>query len=255
MALTDRHKQMTIKKNKCYCFDNEKKRPCFNFALTGSLFCKKHRGTCKKSPLSGYEPNYNPEKYNKNASIRRSHNCFSYAFNVVDPKRIKECQENGDETCIVPYHQPGAKAGYTKEMRYKSFRRCGIVEKMMMDDVKPMYKTGFENRCRVGFSKIALVTDPSDDYHFYRQDSNGTWSHKPGSSNVSSTDADNFPIVDPRTASRDYTEKGSNLNYTNFCGFYCVPRSQPVQLEKGGGARKSTMTKSRFRRKKTMRRR
>ena len=37
------------------------------------------------------------------------------------------------------------------------------------------------------------------DFHFYRLDSNGRWSHKPGETQVSQLDDANVLIVDPRT--------------------------------------------------------
>jgi len=35
-------------------------------------------------------------------------------------------------------------------------------------------------KCENGSFKVALVIDPGIDYHWYRQNSDGTWSHKPG---------------------------------------------------------------------------
>ena len=31
---------------------------------------------------------------------------------------------------------------------------------------------------------VLIVTNPDDDYHWYRQGIDGTWSHKPGSTKV-----------------------------------------------------------------------
>ena len=73
-----------------------------------------------------------------------------------------------------------------------------------------------------------------DDFHFYRQDASGgggsdgsgraanRWSHKPGGNTVRHVDARGDPIVDPRTAARDYSATGGK-NYSQFCGYYCVP--------------------------------
>ena len=38
------------------------------------------------------------------------------------------------------------------------------------------------------------------DYHWYRLDNNGTWSHKPGQTGATDLDDANRPITDPRTA-------------------------------------------------------
>ena len=38
------------------------------------------------------------------------------------------------------------------------------------------------------------------DFHWYRLDSNGTWSHKPGQTGATVLDDAKRPIIDPRTA-------------------------------------------------------
>ena len=38
------------------------------------------------------------------------------------------------------------------------------------------------------------------DFHWYRLDNNGTWSHKPGQTGATDLDYANRPITDPRTA-------------------------------------------------------
>jgi len=70
---------------------------------------------------------------------------------------------------------------------------------------------------------------PGEDYHFYRQDADGWWSHKDGSNPVKRYDADRAPIWDPRTAARDYRPR-SFLNYKDFCGYYCAPRRRTMRL-------------------------
>ncbi len=55
------------------------------------------------------------------------------------------------------------------------------------------------------------------DYHFYRQDKGGRWSHKPGRTEVTNRDASGNPITDPRRADRKY----EGLEYTEVCGCFC----------------------------------
>ena len=88
-------------------------------------------------------------------------------------------------------------------------------------------------------SKIALVVDPGEDYHYYRQDSDGLWSHKDGSNKVKRYDAFRKNIANPKLASRDYRNQGSDLNYEDFCGFYCVPRYDEIHLGQGGSKKVS----------------
>ena len=67
------------------------------------------------------------------------------------------------------------------------------------------------------------------DSHFYRQDSDGYWSHKPGKEEVRRTDASGKLITDPETADRNYDTSNDNQNnetdnnYYKFCGYYSVP--------------------------------
>lgn len=64
-----------------------------------------------------------------------------------------------------------------------------------------------------GTYKVALVSY-SYDYHWYRQDSDGYWSHKPGTTAVKRTYNSGNLILDPETCDRG--------PYVNFLGFYAV---------------------------------
>jgi hypothetical protein len=101
------------------------------------------------------------------------------------------------------------------------------------------YPTSFVDRCKKGYRKIAIVVDEKRDYHYYRQDSNGWWSHKPGARKVTNKDAAGNKIYDPALADYNY-KKNSNgyLNYDTFCSYMCVPRITPVKLKVGGSRRK-----------------
>jgi hypothetical protein len=70
-----------------------------------------------------------------------------------------------------------------------------------------------------GYYPVALVSDPGVDYHWYRLDSNGRWSHKPGNTDATDVDASGNLITDPKTADRDY----GRYNYSTFCGYFYVP--------------------------------
>jgi hypothetical protein len=68
-----------------------------------------------------------------------------------------------------------------------------------------------------GKARVALVIDPGNDYHWYRQDINGWWSHKPGAYPVKNTDASGFRISD--------VEKADWGMYTQFVGYFFVDSS------------------------------
>ena len=99
--------------------------------------------------------------------------------------------------------------------------------------------TTFEARCPKRTSKIALVVDEDQDYHFYRQDSNGMWSGKSGSRPVSNLDAHQNPLYDIRLAFHNFGEdKNGRLNYDRFCGYFCVHRDRPLYMKTGGSRKK-----------------
>jgi hypothetical protein len=217
---------------------------CMNKPLSGKQpFCEKHaHGKCRRiAPLSGYEPNYDPQKYNATRRTRESHNCFAYAFDHYDIPPENECNE---KSCPVPFHQPGRKSGFPK-WKHVQGKRCPDLLARLKADVPGVKLAKFSQMCPKGTSKIAFVTDPKEDYHFYRQDSNGLWSHKPGATNVINTDAHGKIIYDPELASRNYSNKGNKINYKHFCSYMCVPRRKHT-FKRGG--------KQQTRRKKTKQR-
>jgi hypothetical protein len=220
---------------------------CTNPTLIGkSPFCKVHakqgpfcsrtgQKMCKGRPLSGWEPNYMPSFFNGIKNIQYNHNCFAYAFDVLDPPSEKECIQK-DGTCIRPFHQPGYASGKGKigDKKY-----CPEFLVRLKGDMPDIDEIEFTDPCKQGFSKIAIVIDPNNDYHFYRQDSNGLWSHKPGGQAVTNLDASNKLIFNPELCNRDYRKPGDNdptqLNYSIFCSFLQVPRNKRVHAKRGGG--------------------
>jgi hypothetical protein len=90
----------------------------------------------------------------------------------------------------------------------------------------------FTKKCPKKMTKAAVVTDENEDYHFYRQDSNGYWSHKPGSTDVTNKDASGRFIYDPQLASRKYDN--SALDYQNFCGYFCLPSKKKIKIQRAG---------------------
>lgn len=85
---------------------------------------------------------------------------------------------------------------------------------------------------KAGYRLIAGVISPegNGDFHFYRQEQDGFWTHKPARSEVQHTDAAGKLIEDPRTAARDYRNNLINgykwpLNYSQFAGFFYIPEN------------------------------
>jgi hypothetical protein len=73
------------------------------------------------------------------------------------------------------------------------------------------------NECPKEGHLVALVIAPNPpfpDFHWYRKDRDGLWSHKPGPSPAVNLDNAGQMISDPRNASRG--------KYTDFCTFMVV---------------------------------
>ena len=157
------------------------------------------------SPISGYEPTYNPKYWNNNKNIKNNNNCYSYSVNNKNYKFGKP--------------QPGyfSRFNHIKDNQYK----CVSFFKRILNDIPSVYLTSFKQKCKNGFNKAFFAIDSNKnehDYHFYRQDNNKLWSHKPGTTNVINYDADYKIIKNPYNANRNYTA----YNYDKPCFFFCV---------------------------------
>jgi hypothetical protein len=157
------------------------------------------------SPLSGYEPTYNPNYWNNNKNIKNNNNCYSYSVNNKNLKFGKP--------------QPGyfARFNHIQNNQYK----CAYFFKRILNDIPSVYLTSFKQKCKNGFTKAFFAIDSNKnehDYHFYRQDNNQLWSHKPGTTNVINYDAQYKIIKNPLNANRNYT----SYNYDKPCFFFCV---------------------------------
>jgi hypothetical protein len=68
---------------------------------------------------------------------------------------------------------------------------------------------------------MALMIWPQYDFHFYRQDSTGWWSHKQGQQLTRYWDFSGHEIYNPLNA--------DTYPYWVFGGFFCVPHSSNAQ--------------------------
>lgn len=172
------------------------------------------------SPLSGGEPNYEPDLWNDNNDIQYSHNCYSYFLNDIN-QNLKCLCKNGECKYINP--QPGH---YTRDIKVKlENTTCNIIEARVFEDNPQIFKINFDEKCPPDFYKGALTVDPKYQYHFYRQDSNGYWSHKDGGLPATNKDASENLIYDPKEADKNYPKKKKPVNYSEFCNYYCVPNN------------------------------
>jgi len=165
------------------------------------------------------KPFFNPAKWNRKLAEQVANNCYNYAT----------CQKTGT------FAQPGI-GGCGHPPRDNTCAAWTTAAKA--DGLKPC---DCDRDCPEQCWKVALVIDPrpngDGDFHWYRQDEDGTWSHKPGGQPATNRDASGNPITDPRTADRNYQPGGGidAPNYTEFCGCFCV--CPPVSVASLDGRR------------------
>lgn len=166
------------------------------------------RGEGFTLPISGSEPEYNPQKWNIKG-IKKYNNCYSYLLD--DPVKG-----------LLGKPQPGMYGGIKTPLKYND---CDDFYRRIRADNPSVYLAKERERCRRGFYKGYLALDPKkDDYHFYRQDKSGIWSHKPGSKKVRQYDSKFNVIMVPR----EVEKKNSPYHYTKECGYMCIPANNVI---------------------------
>ena len=168
--------------------------------------------TSPKLPISGSEPNYYPKAWNADNDLLISHNCYAYFLDDIDTARTKKPQPG--------YYSIGKEnINEDSENKYSS---CEVMEDRILKDNPGIYKAQESEQCRSGYYKGFLTWHPGKDYHFYRQDSNGLFSHKRGKKKVSNIDSNGELIANPRLAAKNY----SSYNYTTNCNYFCIPSNK-----------------------------
>lgn len=173
--------------------------------------------SCYTMPLSGSEINYQPALWNYNEDVLHGSNCYSYAVNAPKNPTLNRYFTM----------QPGQSVDneYGVYFSQRDFENIYPVLSVVSEDAA---KLGFgfiridaDAVCDPGFYKVAFVLDPNyPDYHWYRQNSDGSWSHKPGTTPVTKYDNDGKLIMNPEECNRINEEEG--LNYSIFVGYFAV---------------------------------
>lgn len=143
-------------------------------------------------------PPYEPAMWNF-APTQANNNCYNYANDRV----------------TNTFAQPGK----YHNAQYSALT-CASVQPAAVAD-KLTASANFSQAISDGWY-VALVIWPNVDFHWYRQDKGGCWSHKPGGTAARNTDNSNKIIKDPQTADRG--------NYTQFCSFM-VTRPCKVRIK------------------------
>ncbi len=144
-------------------------------------------------------PEYEPSAWNDNNGIQLHNNCYNYGCDIQDNT----------------YAQPGLAHGIT--LSTSDLSDCTAVHNAAVaDGLKPV-DCNKGCGCEECQHLVALVISPGWDYHWYRKDRDGKWSHKMATNPVSNLDNSNNIITDPETADRG--------SYEIYCGCFCVNKS------------------------------
>ena len=141
-------------------------------------------------------PKYEPGVWNDGGFVQCSNNCYNYGCDV---------QTN-------TYAQPGAAHGIN--LVGPSDMNCQAVTAAAVADGLVPANCDQGCGCSDCHHQVALVIWPGRDFHWYRKDRDGSWSHKMATDPATDLDNSGNIITDPRTADRG--------PYTVFCGCFCV---------------------------------
>jgi hypothetical protein len=186
---------------------------------TGHRNCLEDGYNCPGSfPVSGSEPPYEPSTWGGWT------NCYAYALD------LKSNPITGESFTNKP--QPGDFSGGTTQ---DGDSKDDIIDDTTNDLTKlgrSISPSTSDTPCADGSYRVALAIDPLNDfgtnevwdYHWYRQNPDGTWSHKPGTGPVSNVDGSGRTIVDPENSDRKFVYEDETYFYADFGGYYCVSK-------------------------------
>ncbi|XP_062599706.1 uncharacterized protein LOC134261247 [Saccostrea cucullata] len=125
---------------------------------------------------------FQPSRWNSNSMIQSQNNCYNYATDII----------------TNTFAQPGRASGYS----YPSTTGENLQYGSELDGLARVDPPSEQCLPVPNRNLIALVIWPGMDYHFYRLDSDGTFSHKPGQTIARNYDNSDATITDPRSADR-----------------------------------------------------
>ena len=170
-----------------------------------------------------HEYKHSSKLYNSGEYKSRT-NCYAYAFDLINNPITGEVFYSRNELIFSdkPYAaQPGMFSGYYSSSDDTIYDGTEESNKRLVEYVKAdsdrlgldfkEYEEGME-----GGYAVLLVIEPGSDYHWYRQDIDGTWSHKLGDSKVITGVED--PVID-----------ALSKNYTTIVGYYYITEVCDVQ--------------------------
>ena len=247
---------LVSKEDNCNCFNGKKPRTQKEYENSPHCAEARNKSGCKTYKdcrklfgtfMSMDEPEYMPEDW-KDPLVEGSHNCYAYFLDDKIDEVKDKCKGMNKKNCGDLKPQPGHISidndhRCSKSLHDKlSLYTCpSLVERVMCDNEEGNNQliklTEFDKPCQKDFYKGVVVVDSGQHrkmkkghtYHFYRQDSSGRWSHKPGTLPVEYIDASKKPIYVPHLADKNYNKKDPDnkdgIHYDKNCSYMCLPRN------------------------------
>jgi len=164
-----------------------------NLTAAPEVFRQPPHAICPKCKAKDAPP-YNPAKWNI-PTVQPYNNCYNYANDHI----------------TNTFAQPGRAHG----KMYTALTCASVNPAAIADGL--VNSPNFARPLGPGKGwYVALVIWPGVDYHWYRQDNVGCWSHKPGSTAARNTDNSGKKITDPKTCDRG--------PYITFCTYMITNR-------------------------------
>lgn len=144
--------------------------------------------------------------WNEDRDRQYSNNCYNYAANRVTNS----------------YAQPGE----ASDKMYSELS-CEDLHEAASSDLGLIAADFFPHGSKEDDTLLALVVAPNYDFHWYRRDDNGLWSHKLGGTPATNLDNSDQEITSPETADRG--------PYRDFCGYFRTKNFPVEEHEQNGG--------------------
>ncbi len=131
----------------------------------------------------------------------QTNNCYNYALGIPTG------------TFLIP----GEASGRAAEVMTceDDFGNLGLVNASIQDGLRLVDSA---EQCRGNEQVVALFNMPEMDFHWYRLESNGIWTHKTGKRAPTHLDRSGKVITDLMSADHG--------QYQYFCGYFCVDYSK-----------------------------
>jgi len=169
-------------------------------------------------PLSGYEKEYDEVLWE---DFGYYGNCYSYALNAQMQPGTDGIWGSPNLGQLSGDSIDSVEATQTKIKDFVEADEEAIVELGYDYSIEEI---DADAKCPANTYKVALFIAPGLGYHWYRQNADGTWSHKLSHNPISNKDSAGNLIWNPIDAQKDYRNLSpqAGLHYTEWVAFFAV---------------------------------